>query len=269
MLDITLFGSTSFSVSGKVLRTEFGQAGRLLACFLFQYSGRNHRRERLMDLFWGDLDPNRARSAFNTAIWRIRKMLDQVQPDGSSALMTFGNDVRLERASFFEVDTQRLEYVNPKTITILKSGSGGVAAEEELCSALDCYTGPFLEGDDGDWVLQERERLHNLYITGNLELMRSCARRCELERALTFGRQILVTDPLRESVQRDVMLLLALTGYPADALISYQRLRSLLKAELGIEPMPDTRQLHEDIVTGNLYCGIDGRLSRHFALTQR
>ncbi|MGO4565878.1 BTAD domain-containing putative transcriptional regulator [Rhizobium sp. 2YAF20] len=264
MLDINLFGSTSFSVSGKVLRTELGQAGRLLACYLFQYSGRSHRRERLIDLFWGDLDPDRARSAFNTAIWRIRKMLDQVQPDGGACLATYGNDVRLERAPFFEVDTRKLECVNPRMLSLIKSNLTGFSEEEELCSALDCYTGPFLEGDDGDWVLQERERLHNLYILGNLELMRAFARKSDFERALAFGRQILVTDPLRESVQRDVMLLLVLTGCPADALLSYQRLRSLLKSELDIAPMPDTSQLQQEIASGCLYSDIESRICRHF-----
>jgi DNA-binding SARP family transcriptional activator len=75
MLSVGLLGV--FRVAGVDNRTwsELGPAGRGLASFLFAYPGRPHRRERLADLFWPELDAERARRALNSAIWRMRKLL--------------------------------------------------------------------------------------------------------------------------------------------------------------------------------------------------
>jgi DNA-binding SARP family transcriptional activator len=75
-LNVTLLGGASFSANSAIVRSDLGPAGRLLACYLFEFTSRVHRRERLADLFWGDTDPDKARSALNTAIWRIRKILE-------------------------------------------------------------------------------------------------------------------------------------------------------------------------------------------------
>ena len=73
MLSMELLGTLTIRVDDQRIRAEFGSAGRRLAAYLAQYSGRPHRRERLVDLFWSGLEPNRARSALNTALWRLRE----------------------------------------------------------------------------------------------------------------------------------------------------------------------------------------------------
>ncbi|MET7245370.1 bacterial transcriptional activator domain-containing protein [Methylobacterium sp. EM32] len=98
--------------------------------------------------------------------------------------------------------------------------------------------------------------------------MRCAARRGEHERALGYGQKITETDPLRESVQRDVMLLLVLSGQQAKALIAYQKLRSILKVDLGIEPMPDTQRLHREIESRAIFDHLDDYLSLHFGSAQ-
>jgi DNA-binding SARP family transcriptional activator len=132
-------------------------------------------------------------------------------------------------------------------------------------AAIEHYKGPFLDGDDADWVLQERERLHGLYVRTVRELMRIAARDRQYERALDYGRKILAVDPFRESVQREVMLLLVMDGQRANAIRAYQSLRRLLKNELGIDPMPDTKSLHESIVSGEIF----SRLQSHHPVSSK
>jgi DNA-binding SARP family transcriptional activator len=107
-----------------------------------------------------------------------------------------------------------------------------------------------------DWVLQERERLHCLFVQSAYELMRNATKRGQYERALEFGRRILAIDALRESIQRDVMLLLVLNGQRAEAIRAYQRLADLLRKDLDIEPMPESKKLYNDIRTGNIFTRI-------------
>lgn len=264
MLNVTLLGGASFSVDGAVIRSDLGPAGRLLACYLFEFMGRPHRRERLADLFWGEMEPDKARSAMNTAVWRIRKMLDLGGKGNGRRLVTIGEDVLLEPSNSVQVDTQALQALAKRAMGKPQGINLTVVDEGEIGTAIDSYCGPFLDGDDGDWVLQERERLHGIFVRSTQELMRCAARRGEHERALEYGQKIIESDPLRESVQRDVMLLLVLSGQQAKALVAYQKLRSVLKADLGIEPMPDTKRLHQEIESRAIFDRLDGYVSLHF-----
>lgn len=261
MLSVNLLGTASFSADGTMVKSDLGPAGRLLACYLFEFNGRVHRRERLADLFWQDTDPDRARSALNTAIWRIRKILDAGGDGAARHLVTIGNEVILEASDRFQVDTHELEAACKRT---LKRETLSAAEFAGISSAVDRYAGPFLEGHDDDWVLQERERLHCLFIRSTFELMRLAANRRHYERALDFGRRILAVDPLRESMQQDLMLLLVLNGQRVEAIRTYQRLVERLRAELDIEPMPETARLHKDIHSGAIFARIEDYIEGHF-----
>jgi DNA-binding SARP family transcriptional activator len=253
MLNITLLGGISFSANGTIIKPDLGPAGRLLACYLFAFAGRVHRRERLADLFWGEMDADKARSALNTALWRFRKMLDLGAVGNSRHLITIGEDVILEKSQSLRIDVHTLEAASRRVLSRHQSGALADMEMREISAAVDGYAGPFLDGCDGEWVLQERERLHCLFVRSTFELMRNAAIQERYEDALDFGRRILATDPLRESVQRDVMLLLLLNGQRGEAIRSYQRLVTLLRAELDIGPMPETERLHDRILSGELF----------------
>jgi DNA-binding SARP family transcriptional activator len=256
MLNITLLGGISFSANGTIVKPDLGPGGRLLACYLFEFSGRVHRRERLADLFWSEIDPDKARSALNTAIWRIRKMLDLGAAGNSRHLVTIGEDVILEKSQSLKIDTHTLEAASRQVLSRHQSCMLAETEMQEISAAVDVYSGPFLDGCDGEWVLQERERLHCLFVRITFELMRTAAIQERYEQALDFGRRILATDPLRESVQRDVMLLLTLNGQRVEAIRSYKRLLALLKTELDIGPMPETERLYEQIRSGELFANL-------------
>jgi DNA-binding SARP family transcriptional activator len=264
MLNIALLGGISFSANGTIIRSDLGSAGRLLACYLFEFAGRKHRRERLADLFWGDIEPDKARSALNTAIWRIRKILELGAKGSASHLITMGDDVILEKSQSVQLDTHTLEIASRRILSGLQAGTLAEMDMQEISAAVDGYVGPFLDGFDGEWILQERERLHCLFVRSTFELMRAAAVQGHYEDALDYGRRILAIDPLRESVQRDVMLLLVLNGQRVEAIRAYQKLVTLLREELDIEPMPETKQLHREIRSGELFSAIDGYAQAQF-----
>jgi DNA-binding SARP family transcriptional activator len=265
MLSVNMLGTASFSVNGSVVKSDLGPAGRLLACYLFEFNGKIHRRERLADLFWQDTDPDRARSSLNTAIWRIRKILDTGGGDGASRhLVTIGNEVILETSDRFRVDTHELETACKRALNRPAGSPLSGGDLDDVSGAVERYAGPFLDGYDDDWVLQERERLHCLFIRSTFELMRAAANQGHYERALDFGRRVLAIDPLRESVQQDVMLLLVLNGQRVEAIRTYQRLVQRLHSELDIDPMPETVRLHADILSGAIFASLQDYAAAHF-----
>lgn len=264
MLTVNLLGTASFSVNGTVVKSDLGPAGRLLACYLFEFMGKVHRRERLADLFWQDIEPERGRSALNTAIWRIRKILDSGGNGASRHLVTIGNEVILEASDRFSVDTHEMESACKRALGRTADTPVSAGVLDDVSGAVERYAGPFLDGYDDDWVLQERERLHCLFIRSTFELMRAAANQGHYERALDFGRRVLAVDPLRESVQQDVMLLLLLNGQRVEAIRSYQRLVQRLRNELDIDPMPETTRLNADIVSGAIFGRIPDYVTTHF-----
>jgi DNA-binding SARP family transcriptional activator len=249
MFCVRMLGVLTVSVDGKRINDDLGPTGRLLSGYLFEYSDHVHRRERLVDMFWGRLDPDRARAAFNTALWRLRKLLAQEpHSNGGRNLRTHGAEIVLERAPWLSIDThcfasavtQRMEPDIATRVSVLES-------------AIQSYDGPFLEGEDADWILEERERLHTLYVRAESELMRSYGNNECYEDAIAAARRIMVADPFRESVFRCLALLFVLNGQRGKALSHYERWRAAIRSELGVDPMPQTVGLAEDIRSGKVF----------------
>jgi DNA-binding SARP family transcriptional activator len=135
----------------------------------------------------------------------------------------------------------------------------------DIVAAVEGYGGPFLDGLDGGWILQERERLHCVFVRVSFQLMCIAALNGQYEQAIDLGRRILARDPLRESIQRNVMLLLVLNGQRAEAIRAYERLVVLMRSELSIEPMPETKCLHATIVSGGIFERLKELTDNYFA----
>jgi DNA-binding SARP family transcriptional activator len=253
MLNVRMLGVLTVSVDGQRVNDDLGPTGRLLSGYLFEYCGQVHRRERLVEMFWGHLDPVRARAAFNTAIWRLRKLLAcERSNEGGRNLRSFGSEIILEQAPWLTIDTHCFTSA-VKQRTASQSVSEASERVAVLESAIQCYAGPFLEGEDADWILEERERLHSLYVRAESELVRCYVNNGCYEDAIAAARRILSADPFREGVFRSLALLFVLNGQRANALQHYERWRTLFRAELGIDPMPQTIGLAEDIRSGKIF----------------
>jgi DNA-binding SARP family transcriptional activator len=247
MLNVGLLGV--FRVAGVDNRTwsELGPSGRGLASFLFTYPGRPHRRERLADLFWPELDAERARRALNSAIWRLRKLLaTQPESAGGQNLLTVGSETILEHAVWLDIDALALEEAASlvlKQPAVLDDGT----MLNRIADVLHRYEGPFLDGDDGDWILEERERLHSLFLrTATVVVCKLGA--VELYHdAIRLARRALRFDPYREELVRSLLILLALDERRCEAIRYYEQWNKSLKLELDIAPLPATRKVLEEI----------------------
>jgi DNA-binding SARP family transcriptional activator len=264
MLNVTMLGGVSFVLDGIRIKNELGQSGRRLACYLLAFPGRTHRREKLADLFWEDLEPDNARAALNTAIWRLRKLLGSGAKESATRhLVTTSDEVILEPCEAISVDLHTFLERLKKSKELATAGDA-IGTHLALQSAVDGYGGPFLDGDDDDWIVLERERLQCLYMRALLELMNGAARDKRYEDALDYGRTILGQDSLRESVHRNMMLLLVMNGQRAEAIHHYGRCKRLLSQELSIDPMPETMQLAELIRSSEIYAKLGELIETQF-----
>src|SRR5205823_1533455 len=59
-----------------------------------------------------------------------------------------------------------------------------------LMSALDLYTGDLLPGFYEDWILSERDRLHDTYLSALRQVVKGCAETRQYERALDYAHRL-------------------------------------------------------------------------------
>jgi DNA-binding SARP family transcriptional activator len=196
--------------------------------------------EVLIDEVWGDEPPETARNALQSYASHLRKALGVERLEGSRA----GYRLRVESS---ELDVARFQTLLRNARRLLPIDAD--AAVGAFNHALDLWRGPAFGDLATDASLQvESARLEDLRL-GALE--------DRIGAQLTLGRHAAVIGeletltarhPLRERFWGQLMLALYRAGRQGEALAAYQRARELLADELGIDPSPELRTLHERIL---------------------
>ena len=202
----------------------------------------------LADVLWGDAAPEKYRKSLQVLVSRVRRRIqDAGGPDGHDLLVTAG-DAYLLRVAPDAVDAVRLEGLTREGRDALAAGRA-VEAVAHLEEALALWR--------GDPVPEVAETPAGRAEAARLAEMRRSALEHLHEAELALGRHgdlvarlevLVAAEPLHEQVWRQLMLALYRSGRQADALRAYQRARTTLVDELGIEPGPELRRLESAIV---------------------
>ena len=206
---------------------------------------------QLGDLFWEDRSPARARAAMNTALWRLRKVLS-LDPEScrGECIHSSGDEIVFEPTASLRIDTHLFDDAVREALRAPTDDDGDGDTRMLLEAAAARYAGSFLDGDDGEWVIAERERLHSLYVRCLCELMRTHAARADYESAIVAARRVLAADQFRETIIRSLAILLFLNGQRVQAIDELTRWQAALRAQVGVTALPETRELHSSLVSG-------------------
>ena len=247
-LSIYLFGSMRIEIDGVNVEEGLPPTVQDLLAYLLLHRRRTHSREVLANLLWGGYPQERARNCLNTAIWRLRRILE---PEGTSQgtylMSTSTGEVSFNAAGDFWLDVAAFEETLDRDLLSLAKNATSFHVEA-LTQAVKLYIGDLLEGRYSDWVLFERERLRIGYLDALYHLMCYFYVTNNFAQTLAYGRQILNSDPLREDVHRQVMRAYMKNGQRALAVKQYNHCRDMLAAELGIAPMLETQELLKQIL---------------------
>ena len=112
--------------------------------------------------------------------------------------------------------------------------------------ALHTATRGFLPGHEAAWIAEIRReldemRLRALECVGEIGLAMGGG---EVDAAERSGRRLVELAPFRESGHRLLMEALAARGNVAEALLAYERVRTLLRDELGVAPSRRLQAVH-------------------------
>ncbi|WP_352545991.1 BTAD domain-containing putative transcriptional regulator [Mesorhizobium sp. M0006] len=215
-----------------------------MAAFLFAFPGKLHRRERIADLFWPEMNTERSRAALNSALWRLRKILCQEpSSNGGRNLRSIGDDVVLDPEPWFHVDSNEVTELARR----VASGSycGETATRATIEAAIDLYQGPFLDGEEDSLFAEERERVHTCFVTLAHHALVFYIGQRDYAEAIAVCRKVLSFDPYRELFVRNMLGLLCLNEQRAEATKFFDRWQKVLRSEIGVGPMPETARVFQ------------------------
>jgi DNA-binding SARP family transcriptional activator len=247
ILRISLFGNLRVENESISARPRLTTTISNLLAYLILYRQRAHPRDVLANLLWGDYSQERARGCLNTALWRLREVLETsgVQPGAFLRTSEMG-DLSFNCQTDVWIDVIEFERTI-KAVLALPCESAPAETIRELENVIGLYKGDLLDGCYCDWALRERERMRQYYIDALFYLLRHYQARKQCEKAIEWGQVILLNDPLREDVHRQLMRMYLENGQRALAIKQFHRCRDVLSAELGIAPMPETQKLIDQI----------------------
>lgn len=245
-LRITLFGHVNVvhpHANGPLKLSRGIQA--LLAYLLLH----NHlvARDVLMDVFWIDASPDRARSNLTTALWRLRQALEpEGVPHGAYLITSHAGEVGFNWTSGHWLDTKAFEqHIYP----LLRKPITEISDQDlrDIEGVLTFYRGELLEGVYEDWALRERERFRSLHLNCLTRLMEFYTGRKDFEQSIALAQEILRRDPVREEIHRALMRTYLASGQRSLAVRQYVYCRDTLDQELGVSPLEETQLLYEEI----------------------
>lgn len=232
-------GGVALAFGGKVARKPLE-----LLQFTIASGGSDVSAATVMFALWRELEGDKAKSAFNVALHRLRKLL------GKDDAIT----LELGRLSL----NPKIVWVDCLAFEQLVDGVGGVGgaaqarlvpqAAANLRRAVALYRGAFLhETEDEPWQMVYRTRLASKFKRSVMQLVHRAAASGETPALRGLLERALELDPMAEDLARELMALLHDGGEQAAALNVFEHCRAAIHGGLGARPAASTLALVERI----------------------
>jgi WD40 repeat protein/DNA-binding SARP family transcriptional activator len=226
-----------------------GPKERLLLALLLTRPNQVVSVEALIRGLWGEQPPPTAAKTLQSHIKRLRRALEPGRARGvAGQVLVTRQPGYLLRVAPGALDATRFEELTAQAGRALADGAAP-AAGPMLREALGLWRGQaFEEFLDIDFGAAESDRLAELRLVAQEDRIEADLR-VGRHRELVAELEGLVHDyPLRERLWAQLLLALYRSGRQADALLAYQRARSILVEELGIDPGAELRRLHAAVL---------------------
>ena len=212
-------------VDGQTLPPLSTKKARALLTYLVMHRGLEVARERLLELFWPEADPELARGSLRTALWSIRRSLR------AAAIPSQRFFVATKAVVCWRADTE----FDVETFKALAKQDDETARH----AALELYRGDFLEGDYDQWAIEEREAIALVY-----ESLLSKA--VATSRDVAAAQRLLARNPYEEETYVALIEAELAAGRRFSAATLAERCRAAL-AEIGASPSPTFNERFGDL----------------------
>lgn len=202
----------------------------------------------LMDVLWSRPGAGSV-STLESHIYRLRKVLEPSRPRGapSERLVNDAGGYRLLAATR-EVDSYQLSALAEETRALLANGDPDRALRRAV-EAMGLWRGqPYAEVADAEWVAPAVARIQETYDQVCELHVQALLETGQEAQALAQLQALIPANLLRERLWAQAMLAQYRCHRPEEALATYQKARTTLRDELGLEPGLELRRLQEQIL---------------------
>jgi DNA-binding SARP family transcriptional activator len=240
---IQLCGRLVVELNGSRVEDQLpGGKGRLLFAYLVLNRDRRTRRDELLMAVYGEEASPDQYPSLSVLLSKLRGVIGQELLAGRSEI-----ELVLPPDVFVDVEAAReaLHRAESHVATGEWAASWGPAGV-----AYHIARRPLLQGEDRPWLEEWRRRLEDLEVRG-LECFAEARLGLggpTLPQAEDCARRLIELAPYRESGHRILIEALERRGNVAEALRAYDRLRVLLRDELGVAPSPAIQNVHRRLL---------------------
>jgi SARP family transcriptional regulator, regulator of embCAB operon len=219
-----------------------GRQGRALLAYLVLNRGRGVSREELIGAIWGDKPPIDPSAALRTQLSHLRNALGHESIAGRDTI-----ELRLPDDTWIDIEAAE------RAMRVADAALGDKDWKDAWIQAhitLNIAGRPFLAGFEAPWVSELRDDLGELELHSR-EVIAAAGigiGGSELPVAERSARALIRSAPFRETGYLYLMKALVASGNTAEAMRTYDRLRTLLADELGTAPGAEIQALHRRLL---------------------
>jgi DNA-binding SARP family transcriptional activator len=219
-----------------------GAKGRLLFTYLVLNRDRRMSRDEMLTAVYGEDASRDQYPSLSVLLSKLRSVIGQELLPGRSEI-----ELVLPREAFVDVEAAR---------EALHRAESHVAAGEWAEAwgpagvAYHVARRILLQGEERPWLEEWRRRLEDIHLRG-LECFAEARLGLggpTLSQAEDVARRLVELAPYRETGHRILMEAHERRGNVAEALLAYDRLRVLLRDELGVPPSPALQSVHRRLL---------------------
>jgi DNA-binding SARP family transcriptional activator/tetratricopeptide (TPR) repeat protein len=201
--------------------------------FLLLHRGAHVSRDAIAFALWPDEDESDARAN----VRRHLHLLHQALPPADVPYTIAADDtLRWNDAAALWFDVESFER--------------DVKDERTVAAAVEAYGGDLLPGTFDDWIFPIRDRLRRRYLEALDTLVVKARSARDFPSAARYVARVLEDDPWREDAVRQAAAVRFESGDRAGAIRILDAFAERLRAEMRVEPMPETAALRAALVRG-------------------
>ncbi len=237
-LVIRSLGRAEVSVNGQTLAMSDWKTKSvrdLFFYFLFREDALT--KEQIGEALWPDIDSKALKTRFKDEIYRLRRAA------GKNTILLDEVYYRFNRTLDYEYDVEAFE----SYLTRARKAKDITKRIECYQKAVDLVQGPYLNEVDAFWVIEERQRLGQMYLSALEDLARLYLDTNQLERCLSICQLALAQDRYNEVIYQVEMRVYAALGDRASIVRQYQACKMALEEGFGLLPSPETENIYRDL----------------------
>lgn len=244
-LEFTCFGHFQVKRLGRVVALCPNRKGQTILRYLVAKPGHRETLDKLIEILCRDDEPEVGRHKLEVALSALRCSLNRSYPcePGSGYILYQHGAYQLNPAVAIRTDVE--EFLELYQAGYRAGGDEAIIWYERACHL---YTGPFLTEDlYADWTFIRREQLSQVYLAMCSTLAESALKRGHFEEALQWTTASLSENRCDETAHQQLIRAYLALGRRSEALRQYERCQQMLDEELGVQPLPETTKLVDDL----------------------